>query len=45
MMSPGARHLLAAEACLAAHERRKCGEGRVVKEWIVYTEHSRRTGQ
>jgi hypothetical protein len=27
MMSPGARHSIAAEACLAAHERRKCGEG------------------
>jgi hypothetical protein len=33
VMPPEARHLLAAEACLAARKRRKCGEGSVVKEW------------
>jgi hypothetical protein len=38
-MSSGARHSLAAEACLAAHERRKCGEGSRVKDWIVYAQH------
>jgi hypothetical protein len=38
-MSSEARHSLAAEACLAAHERRKCGEGSRVKDWIVYAQH------
>jgi hypothetical protein len=44
-MSPGTHHAMAAEACLAAHERRKCGEGGVVREWGEYAEHLRRTGQ
>jgi hypothetical protein len=44
-MSPGTRRAVAAEACLAAHGRRKCGEGSVIEEWRVYAEDLLRTGQ